>query len=89
MADTQKPMSSKDGNLTLKQSFNDNSGALAVEGWVTGLVGRKVTMAIETTTATDDTEVYTFLENGVQLMELTVIYTDDTRSVLLSVERTA
>jgi len=65
------------------------STSLSVNGYVSAKVGRKIELAITTTTVADDTEVYTYLEDGATVMVLTVIYTNGTRDTLLSVERTA
>jgi hypothetical protein len=86
---TLKPASDLDATQTEQRSYNDVNSTFGVDGFLTGLVGRKVTLAISTTNVANDTETYTFSENGVQLYVYTVIYTDGTRTTLLSAERTA
>ena len=86
---TLKPASDLDATQTEQRSYNDVNSTFGVDGFLTGIVGRKVALAISTTNVTNDTETYTFSENGVQLYVYTVIYTDGTRSTLLTAERTA
>jgi hypothetical protein len=86
---TQKPMSLKDSGQVLKSALNDIDNSLSTSGFLTGKIGRKITQAITTTTITDDTEVFTFLETGTVLYALTIVYTDGTRTLMLSAERTA
>lgn len=89
MAHTTKPFSEKDADQVLQSSMNDVNGTIGVDGFLVGLVGRKIVMAITTTNVSNDTEVYTFSENGTNLYVLTIVYTDGTRSQMLSAERTA
>jgi len=89
MANTLKPLSKKDSEQTLRNSYNDVNASLTVDGFLTGKVGRRVELEVDTTNVTDDTEIYTFLENSNVLYELTIIYTDGTRALMLSAERTA
>ncbi len=86
---TTKTLSRKDSEQALRSSFNDSDSTLSVNGFLVGVVGRKVEVAVTTTTVPDDTEVFTFSENGNQLYELTLIYTDGSRGQLISAERTA
>jgi hypothetical protein len=65
------------------------SSSLTINGFVTGKVGRKIELAITTTNVANDTEVYTYKEDGSTVMVLTIVYTNGNRDVLLSVERTA
>lgn len=89
MANTQKRLSERDANQTLQASYNDVNDTLSVDGFITGLVGRKIVVAIQTTTIANDTELYSFSENGTPLYQIKIIYTDGTRTQLLSVERVA
>lgn len=89
MSNSQKPHSERDYQQTLKLSFNDVDDTLSTNGFLVGLVGRKISMEIETTNTADDTELYTFSENGAQLYQYTVIYTSSSRQILMSAERTA
>lgn len=86
---TLKPPSDLDSSQNIQRSYNDVNGTLSVDGFLTGLVGRKVTLAISTTTVSNDTETYTFSENGVTLYVIKIIYTTGTRDVMLSAERIA
>lgn len=78
-----------DGAQTLKESYNQVNATLSVDGFLTGLVGRRVDLAISTTTITNDTETYTFSELGVTLYVYMVVYTDGTRATMLYALRTA
>jgi hypothetical protein len=83
MADTTKELSDRDYQQTLKHSYNDVDGTLSVNGFLVGLVGRKVTR-----TLTDSvTEDYEFSENGTVLYTIRLIYTSSTLETLLSAER--
>lgn len=89
MAKTTKRPSSLDGNQTLQGAFNDDMSVMSVDGFVANKVGHKIERTIATTTVPGDTEVYSYLDGGVQVMELTVVYSDSSLGTLLSVERTA
>jgi hypothetical protein len=89
MSITQKPLSHLDYEQTLQSSYNDVNATLGVDGFLTGRVGRKIELAISTTTIANDTETYSFSENGTALYTLKIIYTDGTRAQMVSVERTA
>jgi hypothetical protein len=89
MTDTTKQASYLDQNQVLRNAYNQEGATLGVDGFVVGKIGRKVTRVVSTTTVTDDTEIFTFIESGATLYELTIIYTDGTKDNLLSVERTA
>ena len=86
---TQKPLSDRDANQTLQSSYNQVDGSLQISGFLTGRVGHKVEFATTTTSTTDDTQIITFSDNGNELYELTLIYTDATQQTLISAERTA
>lgn len=89
MSITQKPLSHLDYEQTLQSSYNDVNATLSVDGFLTGKIGRKVELAISTTTIPNDTETYSFSENGTALYTLRIIYTDGTRAQLISAERIA
>ena len=84
---TQKPLSHLDYEQTMQSSYNDVNATLSVDGFLTGKVGRKVELAISTTTIVDDTETYSFSENGTALYALKIIYTDGSRALMISAER--
>jgi hypothetical protein len=62
---------------------------MSVDGFIVGKVGHKVTLAISTTTIANDTELYSFYDVAALLYQIRVIYTDGSRSQLLSAERIA
>jgi hypothetical protein len=87
MSITQKPLSHLDYEQTMQSSYNDVNATLSVDGFLTGKIGRKVELAISTTTIVDDTETYSFSENGNALYALKIIYTDGSRALMISAER--
>ena len=87
MSHTVKNLSERDARQTLQLSFNDVDASLTTNGFLVGKVGRKVTLAISTTTVANDTQTFTFLEDGVTLYSLKIIYTDNTYATMLSAER--
>lgn len=89
MSTTEKKMSPKDQEQVIRQVQNDVNGTLGVDGFLVGLVGRKVVISTTTTTVTGDTSLFTFSENGNTLYVLKLIYSDGTQTQLLSAERTA
>ena len=84
---TQKPLSHLDYEQTLQSSYNDENATLSVDGFLTGKIGRKVELAISTTTILNDTETYTFSESAINLYQIKIIYTDGSRSLMISAER--
>ncbi len=86
---TRKIMTQKDADQATRESYNDVDASASMSGFLTPLVGRKVTQTITTTSVSGDTSVFSFSESGVALYTLTVIYTDATQSTMISVERTA
>ena len=87
MANTTKPLSTKDGPQTLQASFNEVNSSITTDSFLVGKVGRKVTQTILTTSIANDTTDLEFSESGVALYTIRVIYTNGTRDVLLSAER--
>jgi hypothetical protein len=86
---TSKLMSQKDFEQALRQDHNDINGTLGVDGFLVGLVGRQVSVAISTTTVTGDTTTFTFSENfgSTPLYALQLIYTDGSQTQLLTATR--
>lgn len=84
---TKKGLSDRDALQIFQASHNDVNSSLAVDGFLVGKVGRKVNLALATTTIANDTETYTFSENGTNLYSIRLIYTDGTRATLISAER--
>lgn len=89
MSNTLKGHSEFDNLQTLGQAFNDVDSTLTTNGFLVGLVGRKVTVTISTTTISNDTQSFAFSENGTALYTLKLIFTDATYNQLMSAERTA
>jgi len=89
MAESTKPLSEYDYQQVFQKAYNKESSTIGIDGFISGVIGRKISVAISTTTIADDTETYSFSENSKALYTITVIYTDGTRETLLSVERTA
>lgn len=89
MANTTKRLSERDANQTLQGSFNDVDFSITTNGFLIGKVGRKVELQVTTTTVANDTAIYTFSENGTTLYQYTIIYTNGSRTLMLSAERTA
>lgn len=73
----------------LRSAHVDETASLSINGYVSAKVGRRIELSLATTNVLNDTEVYTYLEDGVQIMVLEVVYTDAGRETLVSVERTA
>lgn len=86
---SQKEIPKQDMEQAVRYSFNNNEKTLSVNGFLAGKVGHKITVAISTTSVTNDTETFTFMDNALITSVYEVIYTDGTREQLLSVERTA
>lgn len=76
-------MSQQDPGETQQYAFNDVDDTVGVNGYLVGLVGRRIDLAISTTTIANDTETYSFSENGTALYALKIVYTDGTRSQML------
>jgi hypothetical protein len=89
MSHINKNLTERDANQTLQSSYNDVDATLSVNGFLVGKVGNRITLALSTTTIANDTEIYTFLDNGTQLYIFTLVYTDGTRTQLISATRTA
>lgn len=84
---TSKPSSDVDASQTLQGAFNDVDKTITINSFLVGLVGREITLVIQTTNVANDTELYTFLESGTQLYQFQIIYTDGTRTTLMSATR--
>lgn len=87
MSKTQKPASDLDSTQNIQNSFNDINSTLSVDGFLTGLVGRRVDLAISTTTVPNDTQTFTFSENGISLYAFKIVFTDATYSLMLYATR--
>lgn len=89
MSITTKQPTKLDYEQSIQGAYNDVNATLSVDGFLAGKVGHKVTLAVSTTSVVDDTEVYSFFDGAVLLYQITIIYTDGTRSLMVSAERTA
>jgi hypothetical protein len=89
MSQTSKKFSERDMQQAIRGSFNDVDKSLTTNGFLVGKVGHQITYAITTTTISGDTEVYSFLDNSTLLYTITIVYTDATRSTMISATRTA
>jgi hypothetical protein len=89
MAKSEKLLSDRDYQQTLRLSFNDIDDSLTTNGFLIAKVGRKVLVDV----SGGNVAIYTFQEqqNGVyvNLYQYTIIYTDITRTQMISAERTA
>lgn len=81
---SQAGISSESPDNAIRYSYNDHEGSLTVNGFLVGRVGRKVDILSGATTDT-----FTFSESGTTLYVILATYTDVSKTVLLSVERTA
>jgi hypothetical protein len=89
MSRTTKKGTRKDGMQTLQMAFNDVDASLTTNGFLVGKIGHKVTLTIDTTTVANDTEIYDFYDSDVLLYQIKLIYTDNTKTQLISAERVA
>jgi hypothetical protein len=89
MSRTNKKSSKKDGLQTLQMAFNDSDASLTTSGFLSGKVGHKVTLAIQTTTVADDTELYSFFDDTELLYQIRLVYTSAAKVQLISAERVA
>ena len=87
MAQTSKPFSERDPGQVQQLAFNDVDASLTTGGFLTAKVGRKIVQTISTTSSPNDTLTFTFSENGTQLYQFKVIYTDSSYSTMISAER--
>lgn len=85
MSKTDKTMSDRDFQQTLKLSFNDVDASVTTNGFLIAKVGRKVEIDV----SGGSVAIYTFKESGVTLYQYTLTYTDASRTILVSAERTA
>lgn len=87
MSNTTKGFTDRDANQVQQLVFNDVDASLTTGGFLTGKVGRKIVQTISTTSSPNDTLTFTFSENGIQLYQFKVIYTDSSYSTMISAER--
>lgn len=89
MGRTAKPLSQQDPGETQQYSFNDVDATHTVNGFLVGVVGRRIDLTISTTTVANDTETYVFTENSIALYTFVIVYTDGNRTVMKNAIRTA
>ena len=89
MSITTKQPTKLDYEQSIQGAYNDVNATLSVDGFLAGKVGHKVSLTLDETDNPDDTEIYTFEDNGTILYQITIIYTDDSRSLMKSAARTA
>jgi hypothetical protein len=72
------------GNIA-REIYNNTDKSITTSSFISAKVGNKITLAQPNTV----TDIYSFFEGVTLLYSLTIIYTDPTKAVLVSVERTA
>lgn len=87
MSNTSKQTTNYDYEQTIKRAYNDVDATVTTNGFLVGVVGRKVTQTISTTSVSGDTSTFAFSENGTALYSIKVIYTDGTQATMMSAER--
>lgn len=85
----QKEMTVNTQDTAIKHVYNDVDKTLSVNGFLVSKVGAKVTATVTTTNVANDTIVFNFFDGTNPLYTITVVYTDGSRSDLLSASRTA
>lgn len=89
MAETTKRLSDRDGMQVLQAACDDSTKTIAVSGFVNTKVGHKITLSISTTSVANDTETFSYYDGATLLSTIVNVYTDGTRTVLVSSERTS
>ena len=93
MSKTEKQLSDRDFQQTLRLNFNDVDASLTTNGFLIAKVGRKVEVDVSGGVPAGSVAVYTFKELQdaayVTLYEYTITYTDASRTQMISAERTA
>lgn len=84
---TTKKLSDQDGDQTLRSAYNAVDATFSTNGFLVGQVGNTVVVTITTTNLANDSEVYTFSDIAHQLYQLKLVYTDGTRTTLMSATR--
>lgn len=85
-ASTKKPTNISADNV-LRYAYNVNGKTMGVDGFIVGKVGHKITREVVSTNQANDTERYTFLDDGVVLYILDIVYATADLETMLSVER--
>lgn len=87
MAHIDKSLSERDANQTLQSAYNDVDATISTNGFLVGKVGNQITLAVSTTNVANDTETYSFFDNATALYQIRLIYTDGTRTQMISATR--
>jgi hypothetical protein len=80
---TNKIMTQKDADQATRSAYIDDNGTISVDGFLAGLVGRRVDVAVSTTTIANDTVTFSFSENGNPILAIKLVYTDGSQTQLL------
>jgi hypothetical protein len=88
---SQKPYSDLDASQTVQASFNDNTFAHLVDGFLSGLVGRRIDITVTETNVPGDTQNFAFSEQfgAYPLLTIQIVYTDASQATMLYAQRTA
>jgi hypothetical protein len=86
-----KPYSDLDANQTVQASFNDNTFSHLVDGFLSGVVGRRITITITETNVPGDTQTIVFSEQfgAYPLFTLQLVFTNATQATLMYAQRSA
>lgn len=84
-----KPASNLSSENVLRDVHSEVDNSIITNGYLVGLVGRKIESVDSTTSVSGDTQTLTFSENGSVLYVLRIVYTDGTQTKMVSAERIA
>lgn len=87
MDSTSKLKSNMSSENVLRSVHNEVDASITTSGFLTGKAGHKVTMALATTNIADDSIVYSFFDNAVQLYQIKMVYATAQTLDVLSAER--
>ncbi|MEO0271679.1 MAG: hypothetical protein ABIM30_01145 [candidate division WOR-3 bacterium] len=89
MSQSSKKQTNNSSEAVLRGSFVDETKTIGVSGFILAKVGHRITLQIQTTNVTDDTELYSYYDGTNLLLQIRIIYTSGAREVISSVERVA
>lgn len=89
MSQSGKRQTKNSSEAVLRSSFVDETKTIGVNGFILAKVGHKITLQLQTTNVTDDTELYSYYDGTNLLLQIKIIYTTSSREVISSVERIA
>lgn len=84
-----KKASNLSNENVLRDVHSQEDNSLITNGYLVAKVGRRIESVDSTTNVAGDTQTITFIEDGVTIYVLRVIYTDATQSKFVSAERIA